>query len=298
MNTEKEKIARSLMMMRKCAFFKEFSSLELEKFHFFMTKKHYFNGQSIFKNETLSDGIHIVKSGNFEVFKMLEFDENGDSFDRTTKIELAELKTNDVFGEIELLLQQKKRQYSVLCNNGGETFFIHKIVFFNFSAPFSLKIKKEQNDRKLEIMNNNFIIRGMNRTKVLTEVNSEFKRKDRDHTFQTIIPKRAPLDVNFHGFGENARLRGQTFDKSLDILLGSFSKIGYDTLMENKISTINKPKLKQTDNNLLQTLANFDPFAPSNFIQKSTLSSQFTPQSKTKKSQTTVFLPIYCRDKL
>jgi len=229
---EKEKIATTMMFLKKCAFFKEFSSLEMEKFHFFINKKLYFSGQSVYKEDGLTDGLYIIKSGNFEIFKMWNLDEFAE-VEKLSKIDLANHTVHDVFGEIETLTQLKKRQYSVLCSKGGEAIFIHKIVLFNIATPYSLKRKSELNEKKIEIMNNVFKMRAINLSKMVHEENSKTNMKT-NFNYNPLIIKRTELDVNYHGFADNARRKGKAFNKSLDKFLTSISFINFDSFRNTK----------------------------------------------------------------
>ena len=67
MNFEKEKINESISFFQNVEFLQDFSLIELEKLHFYMQHKLYFTGQSIYKQDSLSDAIYIIKFGHFEV---------------------------------------------------------------------------------------------------------------------------------------------------------------------------------------------------------------------------------------
>jgi CRP-like cAMP-binding protein len=241
---EKERIAITVSFLKKCAFFKEFSSLEMEKLHFFLSKKLYFSGQCVFKEDNLTDGLYIIKSGNFELFKMWNLDEYAE-VEKLSKIDLADHSVHDVFGEIETLTQLKKRQYSVLCSKGGEVIFIHKVVFFNIATPYSLKRKNELNDKKIEIMNNVFKMRAINLSKMVNEESNKIHMKTNFY-INPLIVKKTELDVNYHGFADNARRKGKAFNKSLDKFLTNISFINYEKIQKSDLPMLHftSPQIK------------------------------------------------------
>ena len=67
MEFEKQKIAISISILKKNKFFDNFTQFELEKIQFFFNYRLFFSGQSVYKENSLTDGIFFIKAGHFDV---------------------------------------------------------------------------------------------------------------------------------------------------------------------------------------------------------------------------------------
>ena len=53
--------------MKTLPFFNEFSTLEMEKFHFYVKEKKYIKGENVYQISDETEGIYCIKKGSFKV---------------------------------------------------------------------------------------------------------------------------------------------------------------------------------------------------------------------------------------
>ena len=64
---EREKICNTIDFLKKIKFFNEFSTLEMEKFHFYLEKRVFSKGQIVYSTDDIVDGIYLIQNGSFNV---------------------------------------------------------------------------------------------------------------------------------------------------------------------------------------------------------------------------------------
>jgi len=96
----------------------------------------------------------------------------------------------------------------------------------------------------VEILNNLFKIRAITLSKLNNEGGEdEQSRMKKLSSLQNMLVKSKNLDVNYHGFANNARQKGSNFDKTLDnLLINSYTLTEYFEAKpkKNRNNQINK----------------------------------------------------------
>jgi len=242
---EREKITNTLAVLRTIKFFNEFSELEMEKFHFYLELKDYTNGTRIYSVGDEPDGIFFIKNGSTKVSKSFCNDLYGimNISKDDVEIDVTNCKELDVFGETEILSKMKERQFQLQATADCSLIFCHKLSFYFIATPYSLKKKLASNDKKVEKLTNLYKFKLMNLS------NSGRRDKSKKiHVIERDIPAYGSndggstkyLDVNFHGFAEDARKYGkQDFERSLDNLAPRINKLKFLSKFGGKSDKIN-----------------------------------------------------------
>jgi len=141
-------------------------------------------------------------------------------------------------------------------------------------------------------MNNIFKMRAINLTKLINEDNKNNSKINQ--YINPMVIKKPELDVNFHGFADNARRKGgKGFNKSLDKFLTNISFINYDSYNINK---------KEKELPLLHLTAPVKETITMKLspILKSTTRNKFfvLSQDNKSKSKTSLLLPAHCGNPL
>ena len=64
---ERDKIKKTLDFLGKIKFFNEYSSLEMEKFHFFLNERLFNKEENVYSTGDKVEGIYFIKNGTFKV---------------------------------------------------------------------------------------------------------------------------------------------------------------------------------------------------------------------------------------